>query len=445
MKRKINIQLLALVALAMSATLIMVVGVFYRLFQDEVVQDLAAYTQLLGNSGVFGQEEQKLKITESDIRVTLIKQDGTVYYDSSVNPEKMENHSDRPEFIEAVQTGKGDDVRCSKTLDKNTFYCALQLENGMVLRTAKDSKSILSVFESTFPLIGIFIVIVFGICMILAHFMTKSLVAPIEQLAKDVEECDSISTYKELVPFINTIQKQHDDIIQGAQMRQEFTANVSHELKTPLTAISGYAELIESGMASGEDMRHFASEIHQNSNRLLTLINDIIQLSELDCTEVEISFEMVDLYQVARRCIEMLQITAAQNNIKLTLEGTPCIISANKAMMEEVIVNLCDNAIRYNNKNGEVKVTIRPVNDKVVLSIRDTGIGISKENQQRIFERFYRVDKSRSKSTGGTGLGLAIVKHIIGKHHASLEVESELGKGTEIKAIFNGIEKSKEA
>ena len=440
MKRKINVQLLLLTLLAMSATLVMVVGVFYELFKKEMLDNLKAYTHVLGESGVFEQGKYDFDITEEEIRITLIQKDGTVCYDSSVDETKLDNHASRPEFIEAVKNGEGMDVRYSDTLDTSTFYYALELDNGIVLRLAREAESIWSVFENVFPIIGLFAIVVFACCMIVAHFMTKSLVAPIEQLAKDVEKGNSISIYKELVPFINMIQKQHEDIIKSAQMRQEFTANVSHELKTPLTAISGYAELIESGMASGNDMRHFANEIHQNSNRLLTLINDIIQLSELDSTEVEINFAPLDLYQVAKGCVEMLQITAKQHNIELSLQGVPARINANKAMMEEVIVNLCDNAIRYNNKDGKVMVIIKKINDKVVLSIKDTGIGISEENQQRIFERFYRVDKSRSKSTGGTGLGLAIVKHIVGKHHAYMEVESELGKGTEIKVIFNNIE-----
>ena len=352
----------------------------------------------------------------------------------------MKNHLDRPEVKQALEKGEGENIRHSQTLGSNTFYYAIKLENGMVLRVAKEAESIWSVFASVFPIIGIFAIIVFCACALLAHMMTKSFVAPIEHLAKDVEHSESITTYKELMPFISTIKEQHEDIIKSAKMRQEFTANVSHELKTPLTAISGYAELIESGMATGADMRHFAGEIRQNSNRLLTLINDIIQLSELDITEVEMDFEAVDLYQIALNCVEMLKMNAKQHEISISMEGSSAMISGNKAMLEEIIVNLCDNAIRYNNKGGKVMVKVWSDEDQAVLSVKDTGIGISKENQQRIFERFYRVDKSRSKSTGGTGLGLAIVKHIVVKHNASMQVESEIGKGTEIRVIFRKIE-----
>ena len=235
---------------------------------------------------------------------------------------------------------------------------------------------------------------------------------------------------------METIKKQHEDILQNARIRQEFTANVSHELKTPLTAISGYSELIENRMAEGEAAVRFAKEIHHSSNRLLTLINDLIHLSELDSMQLEETKEMVDLYEVARSCVAMLQLQAEKHQVNLALLGVSCQVLSTRQKMEELVYNLCDNAIRYNNKGGSVYVTVRPSGKKVILSVKDTGIGIPKEHQERIFERFYRVDKSRSKSTGGTGLGLAIVKHIVAGSNASMELDSEEGKGTEIRVIF---------
>lgn len=437
MKRKIKIQLLGLTAIAMLATLVMVVGVFYNLFKREVLDDLETYTNVLGQSGVFEQDETYIKdISQNNLRITVINADGSIHFESDANAQEMENHSNRPEVIAALKNGKGEAVRESETMDRNTFYYAVRLDNNTVLRVAKEADSIWSVFTSTFPVIGSLSIILFIICIGVAHLLTKSLVKPIEQIAKDMEHCDSISTYKELIPFVHTIQKQHEDILRNARMRQEFTANVSHELKTPLTAISGYAELIENGMANGEDMRRFAGEIHQNSNRLLMLINDIIRLAELDSKEVEVSFGKVNLYQVAESCTNMIRINAKKHGVSLYLEGKQCEIIANKEMIEEVVFNLCDNAIRYNNRGGSVKVSINQKGEETILSVKDTGIGISKEHQERIFERFYRVDRSRSKSTGGTGLGLAIVKHVISKHQAEMILESEKGKGTEIKIIF---------
>ena len=194
-------------------------------------------------------------------------------------------------------------------------------------------------------------------------------------------------------------------------------------------------------MATEEDMVRFAGEIHKNANRLLTLINDIIQLSELDTNAREVVYENVNLYELAQTCVEMLQMNAGKHGIELTMAGenggnkykeNVCVVKANKQMIEEVLYNLCDNAIRYNNEGGYVKVSVYPDNSEVVLTVEDSGIGIPKEHQERIFERFYRVDKSRSKSTGGTGLGLAIVKHIVAQHDAVMELDSDLGKGTRI-------------
>lgn len=226
-------------------------------------------------------------------------------------------------------------------------------------------------------------------------------------------------------------------------MRQEFTANVSHELKTPLTAISGYAELIENGMATSEHASAFAAEIHKSSNRLLKLIDDIIRLSQLDSPKVQIEYEQVDLYACAKECMDWLSKSARDHKITMQLFGMKEVVYADYHMMEELIYNLCDNAIRYNNPGGKVSITVTNDVDFIYLIVKDDGIGISKEHQERIFERFYRVDKSRSKSTGGTGLGLAIVKHILVQHQIEMELVSEVGKGTEIKIIFDRNAKKK--
>ena len=209
-------------------------------------------------------------------------------------------------------------------------------------------------------------------------------------------------------------------------MRQDFTANVSHELKTPLTAISGYAELMENGMVPPEEIGSFAQKIEKNARRLLSLINDIIRLSELDSSNTQLLVEKFDLFEEAQICVENMQIYAEKNDVTITYEGGHQEITANREMINELINNLCANAIRYNKKNGSVKVRVDSSQGHPYISVADTGIGISKEHQKRVFERFYRVDKSRSKQTGGTGLGLAIVKHIVALHDAQLNLESEV-------------------
>ncbi len=249
---------------------------------------------------------------------------------------------------------------------------------------------------------------------------------PIEQMAGNLSQPEQMNTYKELMPFISLIHSQHEEMIKHAKIRQEFTANVSHELKTPLASISGYSELIATGMASKKEARHFAVKIHDNAQRLLTLINDILQLSELDAASGQnLSIEPVDLYELAARCMETLEPVAEKHGISLSLEGTSLKLYADKTLMEEMLCNLCDNAIRYNKKGGHVWIS---VTDR--LTVRDDGIGIPQKHQKRVFERFFRVDKSRSKKTGGTGLGLAIVKHIAEVHHADISLDSEENIGT---------------
>ena len=275
----------------------------------------------------------------------------------------------------------------------------------------------------------------------IGFFYTKRIVRPIEKLSENLKngsvDFDNPEVkYEELADLMETIRNQHQGIVDNADMRQQFTANVTHELKTPLTAITGYSELIENGMASGEDVRRFAREIRKNSLRLLTLINDTIRLSELDLVGEDDECELVDLYEVADTCVNMLQFNAESNDIHLELEGHSVMVMANRVMMEELVYNLIDNAIRYNKKFGNVQVSLQDDNNSVFLSVKDTGIGISKEHQNRIFERFYRVDKSRSRKKGGTGLGLAIVKHIVAIHNAEIFVASEEGRGTEIMVIF---------
>lgn len=281
---------------------------------------------------------------------------------------------------------------------------------------------------------------VFGIltvlCLVVAKLLTANVLAPIEKLTENFEEYDGTTDYEELTPFVEMIKRQHYDILSNARMRQEFTANVSHELKTPLTAISGYAELIETGMASEKDVVRFANGIHSSANRLLTLINDTIRLSELDGNTEEVLFEWLNLYELAQNCVETLKFNAQKHQVTLSLSGRECYILGGRQMMEELLYNLCDNAIRYNNKDGSVHVRVYSEQGATVLEVADTGIGIPAEHQTRIFERFYRVDKSRSKSTGGTGLGLAIVKHIVAKHEARMELTSKEGQGTTIRVFF---------
>lgn len=437
MKKKINLQLMTIAMIAIFSTMILVAAVCYDLFKQQILEDLRTNARLLLETG--GLEEimsRGCNLEDDNLRITVVDDAGDVLYESDANAEGMENHADRPEIADALSQGEGKSVRKSATMDVNTFYYAMLMEDGCVVRVAKEAGSLWSVFKGACFAILIITAALIVLCMFVAHFLAKSLIEPIEKIAQNVDDLSGLNTYEELAPFVGTIKKQHEDILRNAGMRQEFTANVSHELKTPLTSISGYAELIENGMASDEDIIRFAGEIHHNSNRLLTLINDVIRLSELDVTDREEPFEWIDLYAIAETCVSMLQINAENHSVSLELCGVPCKVFSERQMLEELVFNLCDNAIRYNNKDGKVMVSVRPEDANVILRVEDTGIGISKEHQERIFERFYRVDKSRSKSTGGTGLGLAIVKHIVAKNNAEMKLESEIGQGTKITVIF---------
>lgn len=438
MKKKINLQFMFISAVGILLTFCLSTVIFYELFKSEVVDELKTYADVIKETQSYDQILQgEYDPDVDDLRITMIKKDGKVFYDSFADVKKMENHANRQEVRQALKHGNGKAIRTSDTMDKSTFYYAVRLDDGNILRVAKESRSIWSVFIKVTPAILILILVIFAISKMLSDVLTKSLLLPIEEMSENLDHLDDITTYKELMPFINTIQEQHKNILMNAKMRQEFTANVSHELKTPLTAISGYSELIQNGMTNEEETIRFAGEIHKSAKRLLTLINDTIRLSQLDTSEQKVIYEAIDLYKIAEDCVNMLKFSAESHGITISIHGTNAYLEGNKEMLEEVVYNLCDNAIRYNNEGGKVDVMVKPVKGKIYLCVEDNGIGISKEHQERIFERFYRVDKSRSKSTGGTGLGLAIVKHIIQQHGAHMELTSEKGKGTKIEIEFS--------
>lgn len=438
MRKKINIQFMAVSALAVVITAITSMALFYSIFQNQVFDDLKAYAHVIQplDQEFWDEPENQKRLENDGLRITLVEDTGKVIYDSAVDEKLMENHKNRPEIQEAKKNGEGTAIRWSSTSSVHTLYYAEKLENGQILRVGKDSENVFQIMINTISMVLVLSVLVVLLCVFLSHILTERLLMPIERLASNLDGVNQDDIYDEIKPFIQTIKEQHINILNSAKMRQEFTANVSHELKTPLTAISGYAELIGSGMADKKDTKRFAEEIQRGSDRLLTLINDIIKLSELDDEDLEFDFEQVDLYQQAQACLDMISVQAGKQEVTLKLEGEHCTVVANRNLMDELLYNLCSNAVRYNNRGGSVTVTVELVNGRTMLSVKDTGIGIPKEHQERIFERFYRVDKSRSKQSGGTGLGLAIVKHIVAQHNAEMILESEPGKGTEIKVLF---------
>ena len=312
----------------------------------------------------------------------------------------------------------------------------LKLDDGTVLRLAVDARSISSVFLAAVPVLLIIAVVIFAVCLLLGHLLTAQLIAPIDDMAEHLDEPAREPVYQELEPFARKIRSQHEKILSAAQSRQDFTANVSHELKTPLTAISGYAELIENKMVDGEQQLRFAGEIRKNAARLLSLINDIIQLSELDSAQAPARVQSVELLSLAKEVCGDLEVPARQRRITLQCFGREATVMGDRELLKELLENLVQNAIRYNREGGFVQVTAKEEAGHAQWIVEDNGIGIPEDAKDRVFERFYRVDKSRSRETGGTGLGLAIVKHIAQIHNATVTLDSALGKGTKITVTF---------
>lgn len=437
MKKKIHIQFMLITAIAILLTVFFSLWVSYDMIKDQVMEEIRSYAFLLRD--IHANEKiawESFDSIQEELRITVIELDGSVVYDNYADKAQMDNHAGREEIQEALSTGEGFAVRNSDTLSENLFYFAARIEDDAIVRVAKQASNAWGVLLRLIPLVSVIVVVLFALCALWARFITNRLVAPVENVAEHMNNLEDVEIYEELRPFVAMIQRQHEDILKSATMRQDFTANVSHELKTPLTSISGYAELIENNLVDGENITNFAKAIHQNADRLLTLINDIIRLSELDAIPQAPEFEELDIYKIAQNCVQLLEVNAKNHNVRILLNGSSQMVYANRQMLEELIYNLCDNAIRYNKPDGSVEVYVYQSKRGVVLVVKDTGIGIPCEYQERIFERFYRVDKSRSKETGGTGLGLAIVKHIAAVHEAVLELVSEPGVGTQIQVIF---------
>lgn len=394
------------------------------------------------------------QIELGDTRVTLVADDGTVLYDSDESPSDMANHADRPEIAEALADGDGISERSSSTMGETMLYNAVRLDDGSVIRLSKRQEGYISIFFTLLiPLLCLGAVAAL-LAWAAASREAKAIIAPLELVDLDHPKRNMENAYQEMVPMLERIENQRQELkrqmrvlADNDRMRREFTANITHELKTPLTAISGYAELIGSGMvASEDDQRDFAMRIYKEAGRLTSLVNDILTLSNLDEAEhsadaaaasVLGTREPVDLPRMLDSVYQRLEGVAAKQGILLTVSSCPAVVEGVPRLLDELVYNLASNAIRYNKADGFVLLACGLNSDeRPYIRVSDTGIGIAEEEREKIFERFYRVDKSRSKARGGTGLGLAIVKHAAVFHNAELNVESELGEGTCITVTF---------
>ena len=394
------------------------------------------------------------------LRFTLIDADGTVLFDSktsalvydstntlhAVMDSNLPNHAARPEFRRAMEKGSASVTRESETMQTETHYYALRIDTPdgtQVLRVGEDIANIWGLSADTLPLLCGAVAVILLATAVLAWWLTRRLVQPINHLAEHLDTIEADVPYEELIPLARTIQTDRKLREDNETMRREFTANVSHELKTPLTSISGYAELIETGMAKAEDIPTFAARIHKEAQRMIALVSDILQLSELDSNQASRTREAaaeavpVDLAALVKETAQNMTVNARRAYVTLQYDARPATVQGSRDQLSELTQNLCDNAIRYNRPGGHVELRCGVGSDGCpYFEVEDNGIGIPQDSQTRVFERFYRVDKSRSKATGGTGLGLAIVKHIALLHDARIDLQSQVGTGTTIRVTF---------
>lgn len=431
MKRKISIYITAVVIIAVLSTAVIISGVFNGIIRRQIWEDLKIDSETILMTDDSINESKVIEL--NCLRVTVLNDKNFIVFDSLGETGNYINGSD---INEAQMNGEGFSIESSDSIDKDIYYYSEKLDNGNILRVSRKADNILRFFEYLIPALCGIIIIMAALCFIVTRVLTKKIIKPIEKMADDIS-FKEVPEYEELVPVVNMLKEQHENILNNARVRQEFSANVSHELKTPLTVISGYAELIENKMVDENSVVRFAGEIHHHSDRLLSLINDIIKLSELDSDSIEAIYEDINLSDVVDDCMRILQENARRHDINLYEHcDSKAVINGNRSMLEELVTNLVNNAITYNKQGGSVWIDVNKDNGSVVLTVKDNGIGIPQEHRERIFERFYRVDKSRSKISGGTGLGLAIVKHIAASHNAKITLKSEVGEGTEIKVIF---------
>ena len=397
-----------------------------------------------------------------DTRVTLIDSDGKPIFDNKEDIADMGNHAKRPEVEEALEDGTGSSERASSTLGKGMVYEAVRLQDGGVLRLARAQAGLLDILGTLVGPILVLAVMGAAVALFTARHESRAIIEPLTLVDLDHPRRNADIAYSEMEPMLERIESQRQELkrqmrvlANNDRMRREFTANVTHELKTPLTAISGYAELISSGMvASMADQREFAERIHDEAARLTALVNDILTLSNLDeaehggqegsQTSMEVlgAREPVDLPRLLASVCQRLEPIARKNDVVIGTSCEPAVVVGVPRLLDELAYNLASNAVRYNRAGGSVDLSCgvtEPADGsgpRPFLRVADTGIGIEKGEQDKIFERFYRVDKSRSKARGGTGLGLAIVKHAALYHDATIDLDSELGRGTTITVTF---------
>ncbi len=438
MKHKIFNSVFTAAALTAVITIVSMMLLFFPFMENELLQELKKETALIA-SGVEAEGIASLaRISEEERRVTLINNDGTVLFDSGRDVSVLDNHINREEIRQAMKKGEGSSIRFSHTLTCRTINYALMLSDGRILRNSINQYYLIAMFAW---LIGPALVIITAVIFLSAFFAGKvsdNILRPLYEM--DPEDPVDAEIYEEIRPLTQKIlaqnrrikEKVYKELEQRQRTQHEFTTNMTHELKTPLTSISGFAELMMNDDMEQETVRDFAHSIYDESGRLIGIVDDIIKISELEEWGDDYAFEEVSLKELSEGVVERLFLSAKRKNITLRISGEDIFVYGVADILYEMLYNLCDNAIKYNVAGGNVVVDICRKDGGVCLSVRDTGIGIPKKEQERIFERFYMVDKSHSKEVGGTGLGLSIVRQGALIHEAAIHVISGEGSGTEI-------------
>ncbi len=387
-------------------------------------------------------------VNNEKARFTIIGLDGTVYADSEVEDiSRMYDHSDRIEVQEALEGENGVAVRKSDTLDISMLYVTHYSENHqLILRVAIPFIGLGVYVKLLLPSILVSFIISTLVAISLAARFAKTVALPLKEISREIQKIQEASPefdYKEYpYPELNIIaettanmSKEIQSAIQKLEkektIRQEFFSNASHELKTPLTSVRGYIELMESGIVTDEAQKEeFFKRIKKETENMTHLINDILTVSRLETKEAEVVFSEVRMYPLLQDVLTSFETMAKNMNVTIKIDCKPVCIYANLHQIQELLNNLIGNAIKYNHPGGMVKIKMEEYQKKLYISVADTGVGIPKESLDRIFERFYRVDKGRNKKIGGTGLGLSIVKHIVQFYNGEIQVKSVVGKGS---------------
>ncbi|MBQ9155970.1 MAG: PAS domain-containing sensor histidine kinase [Eubacterium sp.] len=434
LRRSIFLSISGTVIIVLAAVMILVTAVLYRYFSSVQQSGMKMETELIAKA----VEDEGIsfieRLEEENYRITYIRSDGSVLYDSAGETDAMQNHLDREEVRQAMKEGYGESYRYSDTLLERRNYSAKKLPDGSIIRLSSGHLTLLSLILTMMPYAAAIGLSSLLMSLLLASRLSVSIMRPLNGLNLDHPEDNQ--AYEELQPLLERIGSQQKQLKQAEQMRREFTANVSHELKTPLHSISGYAELLRNGLVKSEDAAMFYDRIYSEAQRMIVLVEDIIRLSHLDEGAADLLWENVDLYELAEKNLDILRGEAEAAHISMELSGEHVKLYGCAQLISSIIYNLCDNAIKYNKEAGCVRIWVERAGTDALLSVSDTGIGIPREEHDRIFERFYRVDKSRSKAVGGTGLGLSIVKHAAMLHQARIEIESQPGRGTKISVLF---------